>query len=70
MLYINCKDHKSAIKYIIHYDIYKNEIIASDYKNIEYEKVIPKTMVNECFASICKYDNRNYSTEMKLFLIK
>ena len=68
--YMKCKDHKSAIKYIVHYDIYKNEIIASYYKDIEYEKVIPKTIGDECFASICKYANRNYSTEMKLFLSK
>ena len=68
--YMNCKEHTSAIKHIIHYDKYKNEITSSNYKDIEYENVIPKTIGDESFVTICKYANRNDSTEMKLFLNK
>ena len=68
--YMNCKDHTSAIKYIIHYDKAKHKITTSDYKDIEYEKAIPKTIGDESLASVCKYANRNDSTEMQLFLSK
>jgi hypothetical protein len=68
--YLNCKERTSAIKHVIHYGKNNKQIISSNYKELDYDKVIPGTIGGESLLEICKYVNRDDSTEMKLFIDK